>query len=147
MSSTSPKDILTAYRHLYRHGLRAVHYSAPARYTLRDRLRRSFRRGDRTQFDQEKVDRTLLFLTGAALNNGLEHKIVRGLLLTWFYEGSVASKLTKLLVRDAKNAGQNADDEERPPHFAQFPTNSYDSFNHTIKMLNESMRLCLPCGD
>lgn len=147
MSSASQKEILTAYRHLYRHGLRAVHYSAPARYTLRDRLRKAFRRGGPSQFDQERIDRTLVFLTGAALNNGLEHKIVRGLLQTWYHMGSAMAKVTKVFVCTVLTIEYGADARYRPVQFAPFQANSYDSFNHTIKMLNESMGLCIPCED
>jgi len=88
----SRQQILHAYRHLYRHGLRAVQFSGPARYTLRDRLRRAFRVGKLEDFDQKRIDSTLEFLRGATMNRGLEHRILKNLLLTWFHEPHARSK-------------------------------------------------------
>lgn len=76
--------IVHAYRHLYRHGLRAVQFSKPARYTLRDRLRLAFRKSAATDFEPMKVENTIEFLQYATKENGLEHKIVKNLLLVWW---------------------------------------------------------------
>ena len=78
------REVITAYRHLYQHGLRAVQYAKPQRYTLRDRLRRAFRTANRGDFDQNRVDKTLEFLDGAARERGLEHKLVKNLLHIWW---------------------------------------------------------------
>lgn len=80
----SKQDIIHAYRHLYRQGLRAVQYSKPARYTLRDRLRLAFRKASASDFDTQKINNTLEFLQYATIQNGLEHKIVKNLLFVWW---------------------------------------------------------------
>jgi hypothetical protein len=86
MSIPSPQEITHAYRHLYRGLLRAVQFSKPARYVARDQLRRAFRTEDPSSFDQEKIDRTVAFLGFAAKEAGLEHRIVRNLLHTAYWE-------------------------------------------------------------
>ena len=86
MSIPSPQEITHAYRHLYRGLLRAVQFSKPARYVARDQLRRAFRTKDPSSFDQEKIDRTVAFLGFAAKEAGLEHRIVRNLLHTAYWE-------------------------------------------------------------
>lgn len=86
------KQIAFAYLHLYRWSLRAVQFSAPARYTVRDRLRKAFRSGSRADFDQQKINNTIEFLQGAAHFRGLEHTILRRLLMTWFHEPHARSK-------------------------------------------------------
>lgn len=80
----SKQEIVHAYRHLYRHGLRAVQYSKPARYTLRDRIRRAFRKGLPTDYDPQKVENTIELLQYATKENGMEHKIVKNLLFIWW---------------------------------------------------------------
>lgn len=75
-----------AYRHLYRSALRAVLYSQPARYTVRNRLRTAFRAPRSKQnhpFDPERIHRTLLFFRSAADSAGLERKVVRNLVRVW----------------------------------------------------------------
>lgn len=80
MTTTAPSklDITTAYRRLYRGLLRAVQYSAPARYVVRDQLRAAFRERDAV-LDREAVKRTVWFLDAAAKERGLEHKILKNL--------------------------------------------------------------------
>lgn len=85
-ATMSTRPIIHAYRHLYRHGLRAVQFSKPARYTLRDRIRLSFRRGSAVDFEPERVANTLEFLQYATRENGLEHKIVKNLLFVWWQQ-------------------------------------------------------------
>jgi hypothetical protein len=86
MSIPSPQEITHAYRHLYRGLLRAVQFSKPARYVARDQLRKAFRTEDSSSFNQEKIDRTVEFLGFAAKEAGLEHRIVRNLLHTAYWE-------------------------------------------------------------
>jgi hypothetical protein len=72
-------QVLHAYRHLYRQGLRAVQFSKPARYVLRDRLREGFR--DRSaRFEPDSIARTLQFFEAATRTSGLEHKVLKNLL-------------------------------------------------------------------
>jgi hypothetical protein len=80
------REIILAYRHLYKHGLRAVQYSQPARWTLRNRLREKFRTGTNSEFNQKKIDNTIEFLKGAARERGLEHRIVKRLLHVWHFQ-------------------------------------------------------------
>lgn len=79
----SQKDIILAYRHLYRRCLQAVQYAKPARYTARDRLRHTFRTGAPEHFDPVRIERTLELLECASRAKGLEHKIVKNLMHVW----------------------------------------------------------------
>ena len=78
----SHEEIIHAYRHLYRGLLRAVQYSKPARFVARDQLRAAFREQPAPPHDPRAVKRTLLFLDAAAMEAGLEHKILQNLLRT-----------------------------------------------------------------
>lgn len=80
------QQIVRSYRHLYRHALHAVQYASPARYTVKALLENAFRTGNSADFDQQKVNNTLTFLHGAAKEKGLEHRIVKNLLHTWWWE-------------------------------------------------------------
>jgi hypothetical protein len=79
-------DIIHAYRHLLRHSLRAIQFSKPARFTLRDRLRLAFRKGFATAFEPSRIENTLEFLRYATRENGLEHKILKNLLFVWWLQ-------------------------------------------------------------
>lgn len=128
MAST---EIIHAYRHLLRHSLRAIKFSKPARYTLRDRLRLAFRKGNAADLDASKIKNTLEFLRYAEAENGLEHKIVKNLLYVWWSQARGGHK------RPHKR-GVSKQQE------AEALITAYDPFNHNIRMLNESMGLCLP---
>lgn len=78
--------VVHAYRHVLRQSLRAIQFSKPARFTLRDRLRAAFRKGTVSGFDQQKITNTLEFLQYATKQNGLEHKILKNLLLVWWHQ-------------------------------------------------------------
>jgi hypothetical protein len=78
-------QVLHAYRHLYRNGLRAVQYSKPARYSVRDKLRVAFREKG-AKLEPTSLARTLQFLEAAARSRGLEHNIVRNLLLVHYWQ-------------------------------------------------------------
>jgi hypothetical protein len=125
--STSKQDIVKAYRNLYRAGLRAVQYSSPARYTLRDRLRRAFRASSTSDFDQQRILNTLEFLDGAAKTTGIEHHIVKSLLMVWWHEPYQWKARNKTLDKTE----------------VTFKTRAYDHFYHTLRMLNESMGMCI----
>ena len=89
------EEVLHAYRHLYRHGLRAIQFSKPARYTLRDRLRMTFRKGSPSELNEQKIKNTLEFLQYATAENGLEHKILKNLLVVWRFQDKGGNKRTK----------------------------------------------------
>ena len=86
LSNAGRYSIVQSYRALYRELLRAVQYSAPARYTARDRLRVAFRRGGVGDYDSKKIENTLEFLRGAARERGMEHKILKNLLHVRYWE-------------------------------------------------------------
>lgn len=79
----SQQAIVHAYRHLYRHSLRAIQFSKPARYTLRDRIRLAFRKGSAADYEPQRIRNTLEFLQYATKESGLEHKILKNLMFVW----------------------------------------------------------------
>ncbi|KAJ8118368.1 hypothetical protein OPT61_g640 [Boeremia exigua] len=122
--------IIHAYRHVLRNSLRAIQFSKPARFTLRDRLRVAFRKGDVSDFDQQKITKTLEFLQYAAKQNGLEHKIVKNLLFVWWNQDRGGRSRVKAKARSQEEV--------------EIRTTAYDAFNHNIRMMNESMGTCIP---
>ena len=101
MPPRSKTQVITAYRHLFKTALRAVQYSQPARFVVRDRLRDAFRNpsspfsSSKAQsaaeegFDAVKIARTLEFLDGAARVKGLEHRILKNLMHVWWEQGKL----------------------------------------------------------
>jgi hypothetical protein len=77
-------QVLHAYRHLYRHGLRAIQFSKPARFVLRDLLRTAFREKG-AELDSAGVARTVQFLEAAQRSRGLEHKVLKNLLFVAYH--------------------------------------------------------------
>lgn len=129
MSIPSPQEITHAYRHLYRGLLRAVQFSKPARYVARDQLRKAFRTEDSSSFNQEKIDRTVEFLGFAAKEAGLEHRIVRNLLHTAYWE-------KKKYTFEKKD--KNLTTLQR-----QIQGTAQIHYQMTVAMLNNTMGLCL----
>ena len=84
--SPSSQEIVRSYRSLFRYALHAVQYSSPARFTIKDVLETTFRAGNPTDLEPQKIKNTLEFLSCAAKENGLEHKILKSLLFTWWWE-------------------------------------------------------------
>nr|CAD70504.1 conserved hypothetical protein [Neurospora crassa] len=74
----SNQELVHAYRHLLRWSLRAVQFSKPARFVVRDTLRAAFRDKNGT-FEPSRVKSTLWFLESAATYVGVEHKIIKNL--------------------------------------------------------------------
>ncbi|EAT83929.1 hypothetical protein HBI56_061060 [Parastagonospora nodorum] len=126
----SREAVIHAYRHVLRHSLRAIQFSKPARYTLRDRLRLAFRKGSVTDFEPLKIKNTVEFLHYATRENGIEHRIVKNLLFVWWMQAK---------------GGRGKPRHKAPTREElEIKTTAYDTFNHNIRMLNESMGLCLP---
>jgi len=115
------QEILHAYRHLLRAGLRAVQFSKPSRYVLRDQLRAAFRDDDAGKaprnptaaaaaagggFDLERIRRTVWFLKAAGQEAGLEHKILKNLLrVAWArggYHADMRSRTWETLQKNRK---------------------------------------------
>ena len=94
--SPSSQEIVRSYRSLFRHALHAVQYSSPARFTIKDVLGTTFRAGHPLDFEPQKIKNTLEFLSCAAKERGLEHKILKSLLITWWWENK--SRPTKECV-------------------------------------------------
>ncbi|KAL6804662.1 hypothetical protein GGI42DRAFT_300365 [Trichoderma sp. SZMC 28013] len=130
-TAASKLDITHAYRHLYRGLLRAVQYSAPARYVVRDQLRAAFRERD-AALDREGVKRTVWFLEAAAKERGLEHKILKNL---------VRVRLDRSWgVRTWKRA---LNETKQKPEARRLQQDAMQHYDMTVAMLNKSMGLCL----
>ena len=84
MNPTS-QEIVRSYRRIYRHAMYAVQYASPAKYTLRILLENAYRTGNAADFNAQKFNNTITFLEGAAKEKGLEHRILKNLLHTWFW--------------------------------------------------------------
>lgn len=85
-SSPSKHEILHSYRSLYKGALRAVQFSSPARYTLKSHLRLAYISNNAESFDPAKIANTLVFFKHAAEERGLEHRLLKGLLHTWWWQ-------------------------------------------------------------
>ncbi|KAI1107375.1 DUF1763-domain-containing protein [Jackrogersella minutella] len=128
--------IIHAYRHLYRGLLHAVQFSAPARYIARERLRGAFRKEQAT-FDPRSVARTVKFLGAAARNRGLEHSILKNLLLTNYYRYYGKKAPWKVVEMEANRTRK---EKEVKTHVEG---TAYKHYDMTIAMLNKTMGLCL----
>lgn len=133
MREPKKEHVVAAYRHLYQCGLYAIRYSKPARYTIRDRLRWAFRNGKPVDFDQRRIMNTCQFLYNASLPGSLEKKVLRTLLHTWNWDWE---RNPALMGTGERN--KIFKDEEAAVRAA-----ARDQFNHTTRMLNESMGMCL----
>ncbi|KAF2172943.1 hypothetical protein M409DRAFT_16894 [Zasmidium cellare ATCC 36951] len=117
-------EVVTAYRHLYQHLLRAVRYAKPARFVCRDKIRDAFRKPSSHGYDPERIANTLHFLECASKTTGLEHKILKNFVfVTW-----ERRRLGTRVVR-------NSDRELRRRAYAQY--------DETLEKFNESMGLCI----
>lgn len=84
MTTPSRLEIVLAYRQIYKHLLRAVQYSKPARFVAQERVRNAFRKSTPEEYDAARVARTLEFLDNAARVKGFEHRIVKNLMHVWW---------------------------------------------------------------
>ncbi|KZF21552.1 DUF1763-domain-containing protein [Xylona heveae TC161] len=130
MSAPTRLQLIHAYRHLWREGHRAIQFSKPSRYTLRDRLRNAFREGKATDFDERKITNTLEFLRGATSQKGVEHHIVKNLMYAWWWE-------RKNIYHPRKPTARTPVSELR------IQKSAFNHFRETVHMLNETMGMCL----
>jgi hypothetical protein len=130
---TYSRNITHAYRALYRTGLHAVRYSRPARYVIRDRLRRAFRDSDAKDFEPRRIANTILFLKAAARDRGLEHRVVKSLCHVWYMEQEQWKRRSQLASKHSKT----------PIEASSAIFQSYDQFYEVLRLLNETMGLCL----
>ena len=128
----SQQPVLHAYRHLYRTGLRAVQYSRPARYEIRDILRQAFRTSPLSNFNPRRIQNTLRFLENARKYDGFEHKILKNLLHLQYWKGKPLEKRMKQGIRDS-NTSAAAESRKQIWH----------QYRATLTMLNESLDVCL----
>ena len=142
--------ILHAYRQLYRSGLRAVQYSRPARYTLKSRIDHAFRNGTPADLDAQRIGNTISFLQSAAKEKGMEHKILKNLLFVRFWQDKNIQHQTKYDSNHWNALGVNTSvtDFWASPNFVSFKQSNirktaFHHFDITVKMLNESMGMCL----
>ncbi|KAK6339066.1 hypothetical protein TWF696_009856 [Orbilia brochopaga] len=137
-------DIIRAYRHLLRAGLRAIQYSSPARYAIRSKLRFAFSPESPQNinvysspashmptvfpktFSQTRIDNTIRFLNTAATRRGMEHEIVKNLCFVEY--GRASQRFPR--------ASKNLKPEEWEPLNVLF-----DEYDDTLRMLNETMQL------
>ncbi|KAH6645791.1 hypothetical protein BKA67DRAFT_86092 [Truncatella angustata] len=110
--------VIHAYRRLYRHGLRAVQFSKPARYVLRDRLRVAFRE-NAAKLDETGVEKTVQFLEAAQMSRGLEHKVLKNLLFVAFhrYEARSLKARTSDDSRHVSPASGKKKKKKKKPHY------------------------------
>ncbi|KAK3989806.1 hypothetical protein QBC44DRAFT_78002 [Cladorrhinum sp. PSN332] len=139
----SSSELLTAYRKLLRSGLRAVQFSKPSRYIIRDQLRDGFRDTKNT-FEPERIRRTIWFFNAAAADRGMEHKILKNLCRVRFErvrEMSRGTWKTKVKLWGDKEVKRVKKGEERLHDPIQ--AGKYGFYDLTVKMLNDSMGMCL----
>ncbi|KAJ5936969.1 hypothetical protein N7466_003419 [Penicillium verhagenii] len=134
MTVPSHQPILHAYRSLYRGALKAIRYSTPARHVLRSTMRNAFRstHTPTSEFDPSKIANTLLFLERAADVRGLEHKIVKNLMLARYWEQPHIARDSRVLK--VLGLGKVED---------RFRKKAYEHYNLTLERLNESLGTCL----
>jgi hypothetical protein len=77
-------EVLLAYRHLFKHALRACQFSKPARFVVRDRMRNAFRTSPVEEYDSRRIQRTLEFFRSAIEYKGIEHKLQKNLTHVWW---------------------------------------------------------------
>jgi hypothetical protein len=80
------RSVVHAYRHLYRQGLKAIQYSTPGRHMLLKSLRKAYRSSPIETFDAVRINNTIRFLKRATEVAGIEHKILKNLLMTRYWE-------------------------------------------------------------
>ncbi|KAK3951046.1 hypothetical protein QBC32DRAFT_170377 [Pseudoneurospora amorphoporcata] len=130
----SNQELIHAYRHLLRWSLRAVQFSKPSRFVVRDTLRAAFRDENGT-FEPSRIKSTLWFLESAATYVGVEHKIIKNMAYVrhmqqknigpWRIKAQTLAKSQQRALKD-------------PVHEKE-----YEHFDKTIAMLNDTMNLCL----
>lgn len=121
----SELEVIHAYRHLLRAGLRAVQYAKPARNVIVNQMREAFREPEAT-YDAEGAKRTRWFLEAAARSRGLEHRILKNL---------IQVHITRKRGGEARWRPHGNQKVMR----GQVPSEAYIHFDMTLAMLNHSM--------
>lgn len=97
-ASQADRAVVHAYRHLYRQGLKAIHYSTPARYLLLQTLRKAYRSSPAEEFNATKINNTLRFLEQATKVAGMEHRILKNLLMARYWEQDHLAREVRVYV-------------------------------------------------
>ncbi|KAL4946197.1 hypothetical protein BDV06DRAFT_218526 [Aspergillus oleicola] len=126
------QTIVQAYRQLYRQGLKAVNYSTPSRHVLVKTLRSSFRSSLAQDFDPQRITNTLTFLEKATDVSGLEHRIVKNLLMIRYWDQPGVKSHLRLIKGLQIN--------QRDPSLRK---DAREQFDRTLMLLNESLGTCL----
>ncbi|KAK1782847.1 hypothetical protein QBC45DRAFT_317816 [Copromyces sp. CBS 386.78] len=130
----SNQELIHAYRHLLRWSLRAVQFSKPSRFVVRDTLRAAFRDENGT-FEPSRIKSTLWFLESAATYVGVEHKIIKNMAYVRYMQQKNIGPWRIKAQTLAKSQQRALKD---PVHEKE-----YEHFDKTIAMLNDTMNLCL----
>ncbi|KAJ0415541.1 hypothetical protein BJY00DRAFT_293321 [Aspergillus carlsbadensis] len=135
MTSQAPsrQAVIHAYRQLYRQSLKAINYSTPARHLVLQTMRQSFRSPTQA-FDPRRISNTLDFLRNATEVRGIEHRILRNLLIVKYWDQPQVKSDTS--TRRYKLLGIN---QNHP----KFQKNILEQFNKTLMLFNESVGTCL----
>ncbi|KAJ5129224.1 uncharacterized protein N7515_005263 [Penicillium bovifimosum] len=126
------RAVVHAYRHLYRQGLKAIQYSTPGRYILLKSLRKSYRSSPSEEFDPAKIANTIRFLERATEVAGMEHKILKNLLLVRYWQQDHLAKEARV----PRSLGLG-------PVEQHLRTSVFEHYNLTLDRLNESLGTCL----
>ncbi|KAF4770396.1 hypothetical protein N7455_007441 [Penicillium solitum] len=126
------RAMVHAYRHLYRQGLKAIQYSTPGRHMLLKSLRQSYRSSPSEDFNPAKINNTLRFLERATEVAGMEHKILKNLLLARYWEQAHLVRESRVPRSLGLGHVEN-----------QLRTSAFDHYNLTLDRLNESLGTCL----
>ncbi|KAJ2994250.1 hypothetical protein NUW58_g1603 [Xylaria curta] len=127
--------VIHAYRHLYRGLLHAVQFSKPARFTARNQLRRAFREKG-AKYDHRGIARTIRFLEAATRERGLEHRVLKTLLIIAWSRYEDRSGWRHALIEE-QHAQKMKDFDKH------VEATAYNHYDMTVAMLNKSMGLCL----
>ncbi|RSL72661.1 hypothetical protein CEP54_000604 [Fusarium duplospermum] len=120
-------EAIHAYRRLYRCLLKAVQYTLPARFVVRDQLRSAFREPG-AKYNARGIQRTIWFLEAAAKEKGMEHRILKNLIRVQLRRGYYKS-------------WQPMKGETSPMGLVKMT--AYQHYDMTVAMLNRTMGLFL----
>lgn len=147
MSASTKQAIILSYRRLYRHALRAVQYSTPARQTIRKRLQDKYRTGQAADYNEQAIENTIEFLRGAANCKGLEHRIVKRLILVWWWETMSTRNVQQYAYLSLFSISALCTHQNRPKKQAAIEgylrRTALEPFHFTLQMLNDTMGMCL----
>ncbi|KAL5600980.1 hypothetical protein BROUX41_005813 [Berkeleyomyces rouxiae] len=134
----SKTEILHAYRHMYRHLMRAVRNTKPQSQIGRTQLRAAFNPVPGTAehgqpFDAAGIKRTIWFLKAAEKEAGLEHRVLKNLLL--------AAGVRQRLMRVPWSVVLKKNPRAMESH--KLVQHVYAHYDRTIEMLNKTMGLRL----